>query len=77
MRALLPALLLQVYSADEAFVTGTFAGLIPVKSGDGRVIGSGARGQLTAALQQAYMALQVWGLGLGPGGWRGPHACQG
>lgn len=31
----------QVYSADEAFVTGTFAGLLPVVEVDGRRIGSG------------------------------------
>ncbi len=47
----------QVYSADEAFVTGTFGGITPVKCVDGRVIGSGRRGALTAALQQLYQAL--------------------
>jgi branched-chain amino acid aminotransferase len=31
----------QVYGADEAFVTGTFAGLVPVREVDGRVIGTG------------------------------------
>jgi branched-chain amino acid aminotransferase len=31
--------LMDVYSADEAFVTGTFAGLVPVTSIDGRAIG--------------------------------------
>ena len=39
---LLPLLLLQVYGADEAFATGTFAGLLPVVEVDGRRIGSGA-----------------------------------
>jgi len=29
----------QVYSADEAFVTGTYAGLVPVRALDGRRIG--------------------------------------
>jgi len=38
-----PGCLLQVYSADEAFATGTFAGLLPVVEVDGRVIGSGQR----------------------------------
>ncbi|MEM9234552.1 MAG: aminotransferase class IV [Pseudomonadota bacterium] len=33
--------LTDVYGADEAFVTGTFAGLTPVKSVDGRTIGEG------------------------------------
>lgn len=46
----------QVYSADEAFVTGTFAGVIPVVQVDGRTIGAGARGPITSAIQKAYMA---------------------
>jgi branched-chain amino acid aminotransferase len=33
--------LTDVYGADEAFVTGTFAGLTPVRSVDGRTIGDG------------------------------------
>ena len=33
--------LTDVYSADEAFVTGTFAGLVPVHTVDGRRIGAG------------------------------------
>lgn len=37
--------LTQVYGADEAFVTGTFAGLIPVASVDGRVIGACSAGR--------------------------------
>jgi branched-subunit amino acid aminotransferase/4-amino-4-deoxychorismate lyase len=49
--------LTQVYSADEAFVTGTFAGLIPVREVDGRVVGSGERGPLTQRLQQMYLEL--------------------
>src|SRR5687768_817876 len=35
--------LTDVYSADEAFVTGTFAGVVPVRSVDGRTIGDGRR----------------------------------
>jgi branched-chain amino acid aminotransferase len=46
--------LTEVYGADEAFVTGTFAGLIPATVVDGRAIGSGTRGPVTATLQQAY-----------------------
>ena len=45
---------LQVYSADEAFVTGTFAGRIPVREVDGRAIGSGRRGPLVQRLQGLY-----------------------
>jgi branched-chain amino acid aminotransferase len=32
--------LTEVYSAEEAFVTGTFAGLVPVNAIDGRVLDS-------------------------------------
>lgn len=34
--------LTDVYSADEAFVTGTYAGLVPVREIDGRLIASGS-----------------------------------
>jgi hypothetical protein len=47
----------QVYSAGEAFVTGTFAGQIPVKAVDGRAIGSGRRGPVVQRLQQLYKEL--------------------
>lgn len=46
--------LTEVYGADEAFVTGTFAGLTPVTEVDGRTIGAGERGPVTARLQAAY-----------------------
>jgi branched-chain amino acid aminotransferase len=49
--------LTDVYSAAEAFVTGTFAGLVPVVDIDGRTIGSGARGPVVERLQQAYGTL--------------------
>jgi branched-chain amino acid aminotransferase len=45
--------LTDVYGADEAFVTGTFAGLVPVRQVDGRVIGDGSRPVL-AQLRQLY-----------------------
>jgi branched-chain amino acid aminotransferase len=44
----------QLYTADEAFVTGTMGGLVPVLSVDGRVIGDGVPGPLTARLTKAY-----------------------
>ena len=47
----------KVYSSDEAFTTGTFAGLAPVGSVDGRVIGTGKRGPVTERLQQLYQKL--------------------
>ncbi len=46
--------LTDVYGADEAFVTGTFGGLTPVVEVDGRRIGTGERGPLTARLTQLY-----------------------
>jgi branched-chain amino acid aminotransferase group I len=49
--------LTDVYSADEAFVTGTFSGQVPVVEVDGRRIGSGARGPVTEALQIWYAEL--------------------
>ena len=49
--------LMEVYSADESFVTGTFAGVIPVKEVDGRVISKGKRGEITQKLQNLYSDL--------------------
>lgn len=49
--------LAKVYSANESFTTGTFAGLAPVGDVDGRTIGTGARGPLTEKLQNLYLAL--------------------
>jgi branched-chain amino acid aminotransferase len=49
--------LTDVYSAREAFVTGTFAGVVPVRTVDGRTIGTGARGPVVERLQQMYGGL--------------------
>ena len=49
--------LTDVYSADEAFVTGTFAGVVPVHTVDGRTIGSGRRGPVVLRLQELYADL--------------------
>ncbi|MEM7254911.1 MAG: aminotransferase class IV [Pseudomonadota bacterium] len=46
--------LTDVYGAEEAFVTGTFAGLVPVTEIDGRTIGSGVRGPVVLRLQGLY-----------------------
>lgn len=48
--------LFDVYGADECFITGTFAGITPVKSVDGRIIGNGER-PIIAALQKHYLNL--------------------
>jgi branched-chain amino acid aminotransferase len=57
--------LFDVYAADEAFCTGTFAGLTPVRMVDGRPVGDeGARladdasGPMTGRLRDLYKALQ-------------------
>jgi branched-chain amino acid aminotransferase len=49
--------LTEVYSADEAFVTGTFAGVVPVHTVDGRRIGIGRRGPMVERLQALYREL--------------------
>lgn len=48
--------LTDVYGADEAFVTGTFGGLTPVHTIDGRTIGTGKQGPLTRRLRELYDA---------------------
>lgn len=45
--------LTEVYGAGEAFVTGTFAGVVPVRSIDGRAISAG-RGPMVERLQSLY-----------------------
>jgi branched-chain amino acid aminotransferase len=49
--------LVDVYSADEAFLTGTFGAQTPVGVIDGRVIGSGQIGPVTEHLRGLYKAL--------------------
>jgi branched-chain amino acid aminotransferase len=49
--------LVDVYSADEAFVTGTFGGLTPVITVDGHQIGNGKAGNMTRELRELYLAL--------------------
>jgi branched-chain amino acid aminotransferase len=56
--------LFDVYSADEAFVTGTFAGLTPVSVVDGRALpapaeGAEALGPVTRRLREAYLTLRA------------------
>lgn len=48
--------LVDVYAADEAFVTGTFGGITWVRMVDGRVIGDGREGPLTRRLRDLYYA---------------------
>ena len=57
--------LFDVYSADEAFCTGTFAGLTPVRKVDGRPIGEyahaaeDASGPMSLKLRALYKALEA------------------
>jgi branched-chain amino acid aminotransferase len=44
----------EVYSADEAFFTGTAAEVTPIREVDGRTIGKGGRGPVTEQLQTLY-----------------------
>jgi branched-chain amino acid aminotransferase len=46
-----------LYIADEAFFTGTAAEVTPIRELDGRTIGSGQRGPITAKLQKAFFEL--------------------
>ena len=48
--------LTEAYSADEAFVTGTYAGIAPVAEIDGRRISDG-RGPMVERLQRLYLQL--------------------
>jgi branched-chain amino acid aminotransferase len=49
--------LFDVYSADEAFTTGTFGGLTPVIKIDGRIIGETKPGPVTEKLSSLYKSL--------------------
>jgi branched-chain amino acid aminotransferase len=49
--------LTDVYGADEAFVTGTFAGVVPVHTIDGRSPGAPVPGPMVQRLQQLYREL--------------------
>ncbi len=44
----------EVYSADEAFFTGTAAEVTPIRELDNRAIGAGKRGPITEKLQANY-----------------------
>ena len=46
--------LMETYSADEAFLTGTFGAQTPVGEIDGRVIGTGDLGPLTTRIRALY-----------------------
>ena len=45
-----------LYTADEAFLTGTAAEVVPIQSVDDRVVGSGEPGAVTKRIQEVYFA---------------------
>jgi branched-chain amino acid aminotransferase len=47
-----------LHAADEAFVTGTFGGLTPVREVDGHVLGQALPGPVTTRLRALYEALK-------------------
>mmetsp|Transcript_7298 Transcript_7298/g.8459 ORF Transcript_7298/g.8459 Transcript_7298/m.8459 type:complete len:618 (+) Transcript_7298:54-1907(+) len=49
--------LAEFHAAEEVFTTGTMGELTPVTKIDGRVIGTGLRGEITKRLQNAYKEL--------------------
>ena len=49
--------LVDTYSADEAFLTGTFGAQTPVSTIDGRTIGTGEMGPITQRLRALYKDL--------------------
>lgn len=49
--------LVEVYGADEAFLTGTFGAQVPVGLIDGRPIGNGVAGDITKTIRSAYFDL--------------------
>lgn len=61
--------LAEFHAAEEVFTTGTMGELTPVVNIDGRIIGSGIRGPVTAKLQELYNTLperEGWATDLPP-----------
>ncbi len=50
-----------LFTADEAFLTSTAGGLIPIVKVDGRPVGTGAPGPILAAMDARYEALLAEG----------------
>jgi branched-chain amino acid aminotransferase len=50
-------LLIDLYGADECFLTGTAAKVVPVTRVDGRTIGTGRPGRITRTLMSAFTKL--------------------
>lgn len=58
--------LAETYGADEAFITGTFGGVTPVSKVDGRAVGAGCPGPVTARASALYQDLVARAVAKGP-----------
>ena len=56
--------LYEAYSADEAFLTGTFGAQTPVSEIDGKPIGNGTAGPMTTRIRQLYKQLIAENVGV-------------
>lgn len=54
-----PYNILDLKKADEVFITGTVAEIVPVVNVDGKTIGNGKPGPVTARLHKGYTALRL------------------
>ena len=54
-----PILERELYGLDEAFITSTTQGVMPVTWVDGRVVGNGRRGEITLRLQQQFDQIEA------------------
>ncbi len=51
-----PLIRTDLYTADEAFLTGTAAEVVPIRAVDDRPVGAGKPGPITQQIQQIYFA---------------------
>jgi D-alanine transaminase len=49
----------ELFDLDEAFITSTTMGVMPIAEIDGRIIGNARRGEITTLLQQRFDALEL------------------
>lgn len=49
----------ELLSLDEAFITSTTQGVMPISEIDGRVVGNGRRGEVTGVLQARFAAVEL------------------
>ena len=49
----------ELFDMDEAFITSTTMGVMPIAEIDGRVIGNSRRGEITTRLQRLFDDLEM------------------